>query len=78
MSLSEPHPSGANDLAARVASLEFENSLLREVIDSVRRRELAAGDGAAGACDDCPIRSTCSRVGDPVAPTRGGGPLDVL
>lgn len=78
MSLPEAHPSDANDLAARVASLEFENSLLREVIDSVRRRELAAEKVSASACDDCSIRQTCSRAGDPVVPVHSDNPLDVL
>ena len=67
-----------NELMARIASLEFENSLLKGVIESARRRDGEADEPAADVCDDCPRHETGPRAGD--SSTRAGRwePFDVL
>lgn len=67
-----------NELMARIASLEFENSLLKGVIESARRRDGEADEPAADACDDCPIHETCPRAGDPSSRVGRWEPFDVL
>ncbi len=67
-----------NELMARIASLEFENSLLKGVIESARRRDGEADEPAADACDDCPIHETCPRAGDSSSRAGRWEPFDVL
>ncbi len=67
-----------NELMARIASLEFENSLLRGIIESARRRDGEADEPAADVCDYCPIRETCPRAGDPSSRAGRREPFDVL
>lgn len=67
-----------NELMARIASLEFENSLLKGVIESARRRDGEADEPAADACDDCPIHETCPRAGDSSSLAGRREPFDVL
>lgn len=67
-----------NELMARIASLEFENSLLKGVIESARRRDGKADGLAADVCDDCPKRETCPQAGDPSSRAGRREPLDVL
>lgn len=67
-----------NELMARIASLEFENSLLKGVIESARRRDGKADGPAADVCDDCPTRETCPRAGDSSSRAGRWEPFDVL